>query len=393
MRPSCFRRSLFIAAVCAMNWAAAHAAEPVPAPFYDLAFEAAGQRAAAEQKVLFVDFYTTWCGPCKMLDQSTWQDVTVIDLLRTKAVAIKIDAEKEKTLADHYKVSAYPTLLLLKPDGTEIDRLVGYREPKIFVAEFTDSLAGKTALVQAREAVASAASDHGRVQARFNLGRILARTGNDEEALAEFLWCYDTGMTPSSGFQGVRDSFLLSDIAHLGRHFPPARAALRERRDKALADAKAPDAAFGTLMDLVALNQALKKDSKTLAFLDQLPVDDPRRKSLDLVLFSQLLAAKRYADAAKGQPYSEMKRSFVMSQQVESRFDPSRRQMFHDYQVRWLAEHIEVLAGSGQIAEAKELLTLALTYDHSDEAKVMIRQHLERAGHTELLDSPAGVKG
>ncbi len=375
-----------------MNWSAAQAAEPIPAAFNDLTFEAAGQRAAAEQKVLFVDFYTTWCGPCKMLDQSTWQDAAVIDLLHTKAVAIKIDAEKEKTLADHYKVSAYPTLLLLTPDGTEIDRLVGYREPKVFVAEFTDSLAGKTALMRAREAVASAANDHDRAQARFNLGHILARAGNDEEALAEFLWCYDTGMKPSTGFQGVRDSFLLSDIAHLAHHFPPALAALRERRDQALANAKAPDAAFSTLMDLVALNRTLKKDSKTLAFLDQLPVDDRRRKSLDLVLFSQLLAAKRYVDAAKGQPYSEIKRSFVMTQQVENRFDPSRRQMFHDYQVRWLSEHIEVLAGSGQIAEAKDLITTALTYDHSDEAKAMIRQHLERAGHAELLDPPAGVK-
>jgi thiol-disulfide isomerase/thioredoxin len=392
MHPSCFRRCLFIAALWVINFSAAQAAEPVSAAFNDLTFEAAGQRAAAEKKVLLVDFYTTWCGPCKMLDQSTWQDAAVIGLLRTKAVAIKIDAEKEKPLADHYKISAYPTLLLLKPDGTEIDRLVGYREPKVFIAEFTDSLAGKTALVRAREAVASAASDHDRAQARFNLGRILARAGNDEEALAEFLWCFDSGMKQSSGFQGVRLSYLLSEIAHLGRHFPPALAALRERRDKALANAKAPDADFGTLMDLAALNRTLKEDSETLAFFDQLPSDDHRRKSLDLVLFSQLLAAKRYADAAKAQPYQEIKQMFVMTQQIESRFDPSRRQMFHDYQVHQLAEYIEMLAGSGQIAEARELLAMALTYDHSDRSKAMIRQHLERAGHAELLDPHAEIK-
>lgn len=393
MPSPCIRQFLFIAALSVLGWPAAHATEPVSTAFNDLTFEAAGQRAAAEKKVLFVDFYTTWCGPCKMLDQSTWQDAAVIDLLRTKAVAIKIDAEKEKTLADHYKINAYPTLLLLKPDGTEIDRLVGYREPKVFIAEFTGSLAGKTALVRAREAVASATSDRDRVQARFDQGRALASEGKDEEALVEFLWCYDTGMKQSPGYAGVRLSYLLSEMADLGRGFPPALAALRARRDQALADAKAPDAAFGTLMDLAALNRTLKEDSKTLAFLDQLPIDDRRRKSLDLVLFSQLLKAKRYADAAKGQSYWELKNSFVMTQQIENGFDPANRQTLHKFQVRKLAEDIEMLAGSGQIAEAKDLITTALTYDHSDEAKAMIRQHLERAGHAELLDLPAEVKG
>jgi thiol-disulfide isomerase/thioredoxin len=392
MTPSCFRRSLFITALCVLSGPAAHAAEPVSAAFNDLNFEAAGQRASAEQKVLFVDFYTTWCGPCKMLDQSTWQDAAVIDLLRTKAVAIKIDAEKEKTLAEHYKVSAYPTLLLLKPDGTEIDRLVGYREPKVFIAEFTDSLAGKTALVRAREAVANATTDENRAQARFDLGRTLASKGQYEEALAEFLWCFDSGME-NTHLTGVRVSFLLSDIASLGRNFPPALTALHERRDKALASAKAPDSGRNTLIDLAALNRTLKEDSKTLAFFDQLPAGDRRRNTLGLILFPQLLADKRYADAAKAQPYDSIKQAFLFTRQVESGFDPSRRQMFHDYQMHRLAEEIEMLAGSGQIAEAKEFLTMVITYDHSDEVKAMIRQHLERAGHAELLDSPAGVKG
>lgn len=381
----CFCRSLFIAVLCVLSGSAAHAAEPVSAAFNDLTFEAAGQRAAAEQKVLFVDFYTTWCGPCKMLDQSTWQDAAVIDLLRTKAVAIKIDAGKRNVFADHYKISAYPTLLVLKPDGTEIDRLVGYREPKVFIAEFTDSLAGKTALMRAREAAASAATDEDRAQARFTLGSTLVSAGKLEEALAEFLWCYDVGMKQSPRYQGMRSSYLLLEIANLGRDFPPAFAALHERRDKTLASAKAPDADRSTLMDLAALNRTLKEDSKTLAFFDQLPVDDPRRKTLGLVLFSQLIEAKRYADAAKTQPCQELKQSFVMTQRSET--------MQHNYQVSWLADRIEMLAGSGQITEAKELLTMALAYDHSDNAKATIRHHLERAGHAELLDSPAEVKG
>ena len=77
----------------------------------------------------------------------------VIDLLGTKTVPLKIDAEKEAELAKRYKVDAYPTVLFLKPDGTEVDRLIGYRDPAKFIEEFTWILAGKTSLTRARAAV------------------------------------------------------------------------------------------------------------------------------------------------------------------------------------------------------------------------------------------------
>jgi len=388
------RTAVFVAALSLLGRPLAHAAETVSPAFNDLTFEAAGQKAAAESKIVFVDFYTTWCGPCKMLDQSTWQDAAVIDLLRAKAVAIKIDAEKEKTLAARYKIAAYPTLLLLKPDGTEIDRLVGYREARTFIAEFNSGLAGKTALQRAQEAVKGAATDQDRVQARYKLARLLALDGKNQEALDEFLWCYDEGMKQAPGMHSVRNSFLLSDMANLGRDFPPALTALRERRDKALAAAQAPDASRDTLMDLASLNRTLKEDAKTLEFFDRLPADDVRRDPLGLILFPQLLEAKRYADAAKAQPYERIAQTFAVMQKVESTRDPSRmperlRQLMHENQIKWLAEHVEMLAGSGQTAEAKELLATALNYDHSDEAKATFRQHLERAGHPELFDNPA----
>ena len=100
-------------------------------------FGSALEEAGTEGKLVLIDFFTTWCGPCKMLDQMTWPDPRVIDLLGTKTVPLKIDAEKEAELAKRYKVDAYPTVLFLKPDGTEVDRLIGYRDPAKFIEEFT----------------------------------------------------------------------------------------------------------------------------------------------------------------------------------------------------------------------------------------------------------------
>src|SRR5258708_1224581 len=106
-------------------------------PFSDLSFDAASKKAAQSGKIVFVDFYTTWCGPCRLLDKRTWTDAAVIQALEQKTVALRLDAEKETELAARYRIEAYPTVVLIKPDGTELDRLVGYRDPKTFLVDFT----------------------------------------------------------------------------------------------------------------------------------------------------------------------------------------------------------------------------------------------------------------
>ena len=67
--------------------------------FHKVTYKKALKLAKKENKVLFIDFYTTWCGPCKMMDRSTFKDKDVIDWLGKEAISIKIDAEKEIKLA------------------------------------------------------------------------------------------------------------------------------------------------------------------------------------------------------------------------------------------------------------------------------------------------------
>ena len=140
-----------------------------------------------------------------MLDAHTWTDAAVGKLVGDKAVALRIDAEKQPELARRYQIDAYPTLLLLKADGTEIDRFVGFREPATFLAEFTSALAGKTALVRARAAVANASTSPDKVKARYQLGQELARSGQSAEALTELLWCYDEGMVGTGDLEHARE--------------------------------------------------------------------------------------------------------------------------------------------------------------------------------------------
>ena len=57
-------------------------------------------------ELTLVDFYTTWCGPCKMI-------APVLEQLKDIDV-IKVDAEEERELTNKFGISAVPTLILIK---------------------------------------------------------------------------------------------------------------------------------------------------------------------------------------------------------------------------------------------------------------------------------------
>lgn len=92
------------------------------------------KKAKLENKHIFIDFYAVWCSPCKLLEKTTYQDVKVMEFLNSM-VSLKYDSEKGegKELAKQFKIKAYPTLLLLDPNGTEIDRHLGYLDGENFL--------------------------------------------------------------------------------------------------------------------------------------------------------------------------------------------------------------------------------------------------------------------
>ncbi|MCU0253733.1 MAG: TonB family protein [Acidobacteria bacterium] len=77
---------------------------------------------------LFIDFETTWCGPCKGMDARVYPARAVVEAARaSRVVAVKVDGDEHRDLVQRFGVKAYPTMLLIGPDGAEIRRAVGYR--------------------------------------------------------------------------------------------------------------------------------------------------------------------------------------------------------------------------------------------------------------------------
>ena len=78
--------------------------------------------AAIKEGKVLVDFFATWCGPCKMLSP-------VLEELAEKnpdLLVLKIDVDEVGALAARFGIQAIPTLILFK-DGAQVDKRLGYQ--------------------------------------------------------------------------------------------------------------------------------------------------------------------------------------------------------------------------------------------------------------------------
>jgi thioredoxin-related protein len=102
-------------------------------------------RATTEDKHVLVDFYTQWCGWCKVMDRQTYADPRVVELLNTNFLIARIDAESAKKLqvgdaqlsgrelAQQFGVQSFPMTWFLKPDGSKLGNVPGFQKPDPFI--------------------------------------------------------------------------------------------------------------------------------------------------------------------------------------------------------------------------------------------------------------------
>jgi thiol-disulfide isomerase/thioredoxin len=359
--------------------------------FRDLNLDRARQAATdGGKRFVLIDFYTVWCGPCKKLDETTWKDQGVRDWLSREAVCLKVDAEKDVPLADKYRINAYPTVLLLRPDGTEIDRLVGYCDAKTFLADAREALAGNDGLTRARKKLEGANANDPLL--RMSYGDALAQKGRADDALSEYLWCFDHGLEHGSGFTGVRVSFLLGRIVQLGQAHPAALDELRKRRDAAGKAIEARKADFSTAMGFAAINTNLGEPEQTLALFDRIKADKSqpimvRRYILDQAL-DPLLKAKRYKEVvAEANAKAKVRERIARYEQTKGFFpnDPSLRTYVKRQVSVDGSKYYEALLGSGDRTGAAEVEAMLVAFDPVDAYSELIAA-AKRAGDTHAAE-------
>ncbi len=353
-------------------------------PFQQTDFTDALQRAAEQDKLVFVDFYATWCGPCKMLDRSTWRDETVIDWLTEHTIALKIDAEKQRDLARKYRVRAYPSLLFIKADGAELGRIVGYRNPQQFLAEGA-KLIGK-----------STPKTNNPLQRQARAAE-LARAGEHAKALTEFLWCFDHGLEHNSQYLMVRNGYLLDQIAKLGAQHPPALAALRKRRTAAAAALADPNASWRTAADVAALDRVLEQPAATLVLHDQLKasgkLSDTSARVLRGAVLEELHQQRRYADvlSTSGDPMAEISRAVALFKQFKTRPNQSAAaiEVRRKHILSRAAMFYEALLGVERHTDATPFADKLIAFHTNADTFITLAQAAQRAGQAQLAQQLA----
>ncbi|PXY03208.1 hypothetical protein DF185_03755 [Marinifilum breve] len=102
------------------------------------------KKAAEEQKMVFIDCYTTWCGPCKMMAKNTFAQQEVGEFFNKNFINVKLDMEKEpgKSLKTILGVNAYPTLVVINAKQDIIHKAVGALQKEELLKFAAEALKG-----------------------------------------------------------------------------------------------------------------------------------------------------------------------------------------------------------------------------------------------------------
>ncbi len=105
--------------------------------FQSMSLSEAVEQAQNENKLVFVDVYAEWCGPCKMLDKNIFPDETLGNKMNASFVSIKLDGDLEENwgVRESFGITAYPTMLMIDPASGKNRKIEGYVDAESLLLE------------------------------------------------------------------------------------------------------------------------------------------------------------------------------------------------------------------------------------------------------------------
>ena len=104
--------------------------------FQKISYKEALAQAKKEGKLIFIDAYASWCGPCKLMARTTFKDAKVSEYFNKKFINLSVDMEKDPDgayLTKTFQVMAYPTLLFVDGNGKLVYQTLGFQNADAFM--------------------------------------------------------------------------------------------------------------------------------------------------------------------------------------------------------------------------------------------------------------------
>jgi hypothetical protein len=367
----------------------------------DAAIDAAFAEAREAGKPLFLYWGAAWCPPCNQVKATLFNRQDFIE--RSRAfVPVYVDGDNPgaQKIGARFHVSGYPTMLLLKADGTEITRLPGEVEPARYTEVLTlgmnarrpakavlaDALGGGAALSPADWrllAFYSWETDDQRLVPQADvpatLQRLAAACPASETEAATRLWlkalAAGEGKAHDDAQGAARLEAVLGDPAALRRHYDVLSASAA---DLVRATSTAGTPARGHLLErYIAAMRELERDT-TLSRADRLGALSAR---IDLARIDEPKPNDASASAPPRPPLAP-----ALQADIRAAAESADREITDGYErhavISWAAD---LLDDAGLAAEARALLEANLTRSHSpyyfmSELAVLARRHGDPAG-------------
>lgn len=162
------------------------------------------QLAAKENKYVFVDCYTTWCGPCKYMSKNIFTKDEVADFYNENFICLKMDMENGEgiELKKKWEITGYPTLLFFNSNGEMVHRALGGRECLQFIDLGNDALNPDKQLVALKNQAGSNKADVG-IQKKYIAALAAAGINYDKELRDYFSTQKDEDLTSAENWDMI----------------------------------------------------------------------------------------------------------------------------------------------------------------------------------------------
>jgi hypothetical protein len=227
--------------------------------------------------------------------------------------------------------------------------------------------------------------------ARLKEARALVEQGKQEEALQQFVWCYDHGTEANAKFARTRDTRVTVAMASLGEKYPPALAALAERRDALAKIVKnAPKKADEVLVrQLAYLDLALGDDAVIIETLALFPPGKAGHKTYGSVVQERLVETKHYREAVSIEEVGDVVGMLEkMADQAAAMRQSGRLDGKGEAKLKGIVlkavPGVEMYAGSGDLKHANRIAELLVSICDAPEVRQKLAERFRRAGTEEL---------